>query len=77
MKAQEKYDYHSQKVSEAWQRLLDADKELSEISGFGDIDSVPKYKRAYADWQFAQSNFSNYVSWLRNNNVKPDDEVPG
>ena len=75
MKAKEKYDYYATKVSEAWKNLMDLDKEIAEISGFGDMDSIPAYKRAYADWQYAQGNFNNYLSWIQRNNIDPSDEV--
>lgn len=75
MTYQEKHDDLQKNVSAAWGKLLEADKELSSTSGFGDIDSVPAYNRAYNDWQYAANNYNNFLSWLRGRKINPDDSI--
>lgn len=75
MTAKERFDQLQNAVTKSWKKLLEADKELSSIQGFGEIDSLPKYRIRYNNWQYAQSNFNSYLSWLTKNNIKPEDEI--
>ena len=63
------------KKNEAWNKLLAVDKELSETKGFENIDSLPKYDRAYTDWQYHAGNYNGFISWLRGREFNLNDEI--
>lgn len=75
MTYQQKHDELLKEVSDAWNKLLEVDKELVAINGFGDIDALPNYNRAYKDWQYAANNYHEFISWIRGRNFNPNDEL--
>ena len=65
MTYQEKHDELLQKVSGSWNDLLEDCKIVSANNGFGDFDSLPKFDKAYTEWQDSSGKYTYYISWLK------------
>jgi hypothetical protein len=51
-----------QNVTKTWNQLLHIDKELSGAKWLSDMQDVPKYNTAYAEWQQAQVNYIHFMT---------------
>ena len=75
MTYQELYEKLQKEYSEASQVYLKMDTELSQINGFGAMDSLPKYAQAKSDWQVATNNYWNFLAMVKKNGIDPNGEV--
>jgi hypothetical protein len=74
MTYQEKFEELRSKFAKASNKYMNADKALSEVSGFGDIGLMEDFANAKGEFEIAGNNYHEFLVFAKRNNAKPEDE---
>lgn len=74
MTYQQKFDELRDEFAIKSDKYIRADKALSELSGFGEINLVDNFANAKMDFEIAGNNYHNFLVFAQKNNAKPEDE---
>jgi hypothetical protein len=74
MTYQQKFEELRNEFAKASDKCSKADKELSEVNGFGDLRLIDNFADAKREFQTVGNNYHNFIDYAEKNNAKPEDE---
>ena len=75
MTYQELFEKLQKKYAEKADIFMKMDKEISQVSGFGDIGDLANYNTAKTEWQLAHNDYWNFLSNTKGRDINPNDEA--
>jgi hypothetical protein len=55
---------------------IKAIKAVENLAGFADIQTVPELFSLKKDWGISSNNYYGFLAHVRDNGIKPEDELP-
>jgi hypothetical protein len=74
MTFQEKFDQLRNNFALKSNVYLKSDATLTDVSGFGDVNSVPNYLKARNEFQEAGNEYHNFLIHFKDSGKEPNDE---
>lgn len=54
---------------------LNKEMKIAETSGFGDMNASFDYFKAKTAWQISSKNYFDFITFMRDNNIDPNNEL--
>jgi len=74
MTYQEQYNKLREDFAEKSDKLIKAEKKLSETNGFAELGLLGDFSEAKKSFQEAANKYHEFLNYIKQNSIKPDDK---